>query len=132
MPVSPIDRLEHIKSSIAAIRAMLAGRDFERAYSDHIHWRAFERELEIVSEASRKVPDAWKQEFAPDLPWRQIANIGNFLRHAYSSINAPKLWAIYTHDLDPLEAAIDAMLAANPPPPEHSTRSRRRQAGRAG
>ena len=117
MSVSTRERLGHIKASILAIRATLSGWDFERAYSDHLHWRTFERELEIISEASRKVPEAWKLEFAPDLPWRQIASIGNILRHAYSSVNAPKLWAIYTDDLDPLEAAIDRMLAANPPPP---------------
>lgn len=120
MDISPAERLDHMKSSIGIIRDMFSGRTFDQATADHIRWRAFERELEIISEASRKVPEEWKREFGPGLPWFNIANIGNILRHAYSSVNAPKLWDIYTTDLDPLEAAIDAMLAANLPPPARS------------
>ena len=31
------------------------------------------------------------------------------------AVELPTLWAIYENDLDPLEAAIDAMLAAHAP-----------------
>ena len=42
--------------------------------------------------------------------------LGNLLRHVYHHASVPILWAIYTNDLDPLEAAIDAMLAAHASP----------------
>jgi uncharacterized protein with HEPN domain len=42
-----------------------------------------------------------------------VANLGNVLRHAYEQVNVDVLWSIYTDDLDPLEAAIDAILAAH-------------------
>jgi uncharacterized protein with HEPN domain len=70
--------------------------------------------LEVVSEASRFVRDDWKTE-QPQVPWRQVADLGNRLRHVYRDVNPRALWAIYEHDLDPLEAAIDAMLAAHAP-----------------
>jgi uncharacterized protein with HEPN domain len=43
--------------------------------------------LEIISEASRHIPDDLK-ELAPDIPWRQIAAIGNLLRHEYQRTKA--------------------------------------------
>src|SRR5690606_10244933 len=67
---------------------------------DFITGAAFERFLEVVSEASRHVPDEWKQEFGPDIPWREIAGIGNVLRHAYRTVAMRRLWLIYEADLN--------------------------------
>jgi len=39
-----------------------------------------ERALEIISEASRRLPDDMKAS-QPHIPWRDIAAIGNHLRH---------------------------------------------------
>ena len=61
-----------------------------------------------------------KQELGAGIPWRNVANTGNILRHAYHREEFEAIWAIYTDDLDPLEAAIDAMLAATPPAPRNS------------
>lgn len=43
------------------------------------------------------------------------ADLGNHLRHAYHRTDIGALWSIYEDDLDPLEAAVDAMLAAHDP-----------------
>ena len=79
-------------------------------YADAVTRAAFERFLEILSEASRSVPDEWKAEFGPKIPWRSIADLGNALRHAYHRTDTRLLWSVYEDDLGPLEAAIDAML----------------------
>jgi uncharacterized protein with HEPN domain len=47
----------------------------------------------------------------PDLPWHDIASIGNVLRHEYYAIERAVLWRIATEDLQPLAAAVDALLA---------------------
>lgn len=75
---------------------------------------AFERFLEILSEASRHVPDEWKREHGA-VPWRQVADLGNHLRHAYHRTDAEALWSIYEDDLDPLEKVVDVMLTAHDP-----------------
>jgi uncharacterized protein with HEPN domain len=46
--------------------------------------RAVERGLEIISEASRHVPPDL-QAPETEIPWRQIAAIGNLLRHEGST-----------------------------------------------
>ena len=47
---------------------------------------AAERCIEIVSEASRRIPADWKAEH-PSIPWSDIAGIGSVLRHDYEDVN---------------------------------------------
>lgn len=91
---------------------MLSGKSKDEVEAGRILKPAFERMLEIVSEASRNIPEGWKLAQGPTIPWQQIAGIGNILRHEYRHVSFEKLWDIYVGDLDPLEAAIDAMLVA--------------------
>lgn len=44
-----------------------------------------ERGVEIISEASRRLPDALKAAH-PEIPWRKIAGVWNVLRHDYNEI----------------------------------------------
>jgi uncharacterized protein with HEPN domain len=123
MAVAALDRARHIKESIAAIRAELRHRDLGSLLAHPLHWAGFKYLLLTISEAARNLPPDWQQEFGPDIEWQQIADLGNILRHAYHTANVATLWNVYVTDLDPLEAAIDAMLAANaptPPPPSNS------------
>jgi uncharacterized protein with HEPN domain len=109
------ERLLHMKESIASIRQLLAGKTIDHVRSEPVTKAAFERFLEIVSEASRRVPEEWKRSFGADIPWPQIANIGNALRHAYDNVDLNILWSVYQNDIDSLDRAVDAMLAAHPP-----------------
>ncbi|HWM46987.1 MAG TPA: HepT-like ribonuclease domain-containing protein [Xanthobacteraceae bacterium] len=102
-------RLTDMKAAITDIRDLLAGKQFDVLNSDRAVRAAFERFLEILSEASRHVPDDWKKSH-PQIPWRQVADLGNHVRHAYHRIDLEILWTIYTSDLDALEAAVDALL----------------------
>jgi uncharacterized protein with HEPN domain len=102
-------RLKDIKEAISDVRLLLAGTSIQ-TLRDHRPTRAaFERFLEILSEASRHIPDEWKADF-PQIPWRQIADLGNFLRHGYDKVNLEELWSIYENDLEALEHAIDTLL----------------------
>jgi uncharacterized protein with HEPN domain len=114
MAVSAADRLRHMKDSIANIRGLLEGRNVEQVVDDRVSRAALERFLEVLSEASRYVPDDWKIAFGPAIPWWEVAAFGNILRHEYDQVDLDVLWDVYARDLDPLEVAIDAMIAAHP------------------
>ena len=64
--------------------------------------RALERGLEIISEASRHLPDDLKDRH-PHIPWRKVAGIGNVLRHDYERIAPAILWKLMRDDLPVLE-----------------------------
>ncbi len=52
-----IRRLNDIKNSIGEIRVLLAGRSLEEVTTQAATRAAFERFLEILSEASRHIPE---------------------------------------------------------------------------
>ena len=72
--------------------------------------RAVERGLEIISEASRSLPDDQKLQH-PGVPWTQIAGIGNILRHEYHRVEPTIVWNITKTHMPELARAIQQMLA---------------------
>lgn len=110
MGVTIAARLGHIADAIDDINRLLGGKTIEALSSDRMARAAFERFIEIISEASRYIPDDMKAEHAT-IPWREVAAMGNRLRHAYEQIEPTILWEIYTEDLAPLARAIGEMQA---------------------
>ncbi len=104
-------RLQDIVDSIDRIDGLLAGSNFADIHGDAVKRAAFERFLEILSEASPHVPATLKAE-EPGIPWRRIGDIGNHLRHAYHRVDAEILWRIWADgDLGLLKAAVIRMIA---------------------
>lgn len=102
-------RLLDILDAIAQLELLLGKLEFSSFVTDRVRRAACERFLEIVSEASRHIPQTWKTEH-PEIPWKEIADIGNHLRHAYHSVDAEILWQIHTSgELDALKAAVKKM-----------------------
>jgi uncharacterized protein with HEPN domain len=81
-PVSLRARLSHMLEAIAFIEANKSPT-FEECRQDRFRQLGIERCLEIVSEASRHIPDEIKTR-RPDIPRRRVGDFGNRLRHAYS------------------------------------------------
>jgi uncharacterized protein with HEPN domain len=70
-----------------------------------------QRAIEIISEATRRLPDELKAT-RPEIEWRSIAAIGNVLRHEYHAIADRVVWDVIQADLPPLKAAVEAIAAA--------------------
>jgi len=68
------------------------------------------RNLEIISEASRFLADDVRT-LEPGIPWRGIADMGNWLRHGYDGVSDDILWETIERDLPVLSAAIARILA---------------------
>ncbi|MEA3179336.1 MAG: hypothetical protein QOI59_2859 [Gammaproteobacteria bacterium] len=97
--------LGHMREAIANIAADTDGYDFERFRSDRRARQLVERNLEILSEASRRLPQELK-DLEAAIPWRAIAGIGNILRHEYHQTYPTVLWDTCKKDLQPLEDAV--------------------------
>jgi uncharacterized protein with HEPN domain len=82
----PREPLEHILDAIREIERFAA----DRTLHDYLRegWLRFatQRRVEIVSEASRRIPDDLKARH-PEVPWPDSAAIGNILRHGYDSLD---------------------------------------------
>jgi uncharacterized protein with HEPN domain len=99
---SPILRLSDIVEAIERIRSVLCDMPLDVFETE---WQAqwlVERGIEIISEASRHLPDELKARH-PHIPWGKVAGIGNILRHNYENIAAPVMWKLAQADLSALE-----------------------------
>jgi uncharacterized protein with HEPN domain len=98
-----VQAMERLQSLIESVTIAEFGHDWQRQW-------LVERGVEIISDASRHLPNALKARH-PTIPWRKVAGIGNILRHNYESIAAPVMWALVREDLPPLEKVCRAELA---------------------
>jgi uncharacterized protein with HEPN domain len=104
-------RLVDLIEAAERVREVLGDLSLETFEADwQLHWLV-QRGVEIVSEASRHLPDDLKARH-PHIPWRKVAGIGNVLRHNYEDIAAPVMWALVRDDLPPLEKVCREELAA--------------------
>jgi uncharacterized protein with HEPN domain len=101
--------LSDIKQNIELARAFVAGLSFTQFQADKRTLYAVTRCLEIISEASRRLPDDLKKRH-PDIPWSDIAAAGSVYRHDYPRIRDDILWRTAQHSLEPLLAAVDQEL----------------------
>src|SRR5882757_4103778 len=105
---SPLLRIHDMLESVRGIEKALAGktmRDYERSW---LLRSAVERGIEVISEASRHLGGD-QQAQHKDVRWKDIAGIGNILRHDYQRIDAAIIWRAVKADLPPLKAALLAL-----------------------
>ncbi len=103
-------RIEDIIDAIDQIDLLLAGKSIDDLQEERVTRAAYERFLEIMSEASRYIRSAM-QERAPQIPWKSIRDIGNRLRHAYQDLDRDLLWDIHANGaIAELRQAVDLML----------------------
>jgi uncharacterized protein with HEPN domain len=109
LPPSLTDRLNDILEAIDEIDSLVASISREEFANDRVRRLTVERLLEILSEASRHVPKTLQE--ASDIPWRDIADLGNLLRHAYHRVDADVVWHIAKNDLPVLRTAIQRLIS---------------------
>ena len=74
---------------------------------------AVERLFEIISEASRFIPQDLKAKNS-DIPWQRMADLGNWLRHAYHRVDPDILFNIVDNDLEPLKRFVEKISSTDP------------------
>jgi uncharacterized protein with HEPN domain len=109
LPDRQSDYLRHIDEATGAAKRLAGSHSYESSCQDDIAVAAMERFIERISEASQRVAPALKDRH-PHVPWSDVAGIGNIIRHDYDEVDHSILWHIATVELDPLEAAVRALL----------------------
>jgi uncharacterized protein with HEPN domain len=75
MPPTLADRLVHILAAVDTIQTALANKAVDEFTKDILLRLAVERSFEIISEASRRIPDSVKAQ-QPAIDWLRMADLG--------------------------------------------------------
>jgi uncharacterized protein with HEPN domain len=102
--------LHDMLEAIERIEMITDGKSLAEFEQDwELRWLV-QRGIEIISEASRGIPEGLKAT-RPEIPWAQVRDIGNVLRHQYQGLSDPIIWKVVTDELPRLRVAVQAMAA---------------------
>jgi len=112
MPSNSTDAaLRDIEHHIVLASQFVAGLDYEAFRDDARTLYAVTRCLEIISEASRRLPAEIKARY-PLIAWKDMAGAGNIYRHDYEDVAAKLVWDTVQLALPPLRDVVARELTA--------------------
>ena len=76
------DYLRDILDAIVKAQTFVDGLEFNQFESNHEKAFAVIRALEIIGEATKKIPEAERAKY-PSIPWKAIAGMRDKLIHGY-------------------------------------------------
>ena len=103
--------LHDMEHHIDLATEFVAGIGYEAFRDDTRTVYAVTRCLEIISEASRRLPDEVKTRH-PSIAWKDMAGAGNIYRHDYEDVAAKLVWDTVQLALPALRDVIARELAA--------------------
>ncbi len=107
---NPVQRLRDLADNIHAIELFTESLDFESFCADRKTVYAVIRALEIISEATRRLPEELKNRH-PEIDWPAVAAAGNVYRHEYESVEEALIWHTVRYGLERLREMAATELA---------------------
>lgn len=90
--------IEDIKNSIGKIEEYTKGLGFDEFVKDAMIIDAVVRNLTIIGEAARNIPEEIKSE-NPDIAWTEAIGMRNKATHEYFGVDEDILWKTIKEDL---------------------------------
>jgi len=91
------------------------GLERDEFLSDRILVDAAIKNITVIGEAATHVPDDVAERW-PEIPWRDIRDMRNFIVHEYFGVNPDILWGTVTEDLPAVVPVLRRMLEGDQPP----------------
>ncbi len=103
-------RLNHMLDAAREVIVFTSGRSRADLDSDQMLLRALSMSTGIIGEAASHLSDEVKEKY-PEIPWRQIIGMRNFLFHEYFRVDPDILWDTATKAVPPLIPQLEQILA---------------------
>jgi uncharacterized protein with HEPN domain len=101
--------LNDILDNVILAQTFVGELDRAAFCADTLRVYAVTRCLEIISEASRRLPDDLKGRH-PSIAWKEMAGAGSVYRHDYEEVDAGEVWVTVQDHLPPLRTVIESEL----------------------
>ena len=104
-------RLEDIGESCAKILRFTSGMSYDEFVEDEKTYDAVVRNLEIIGEAAKNVPDDVRLKY-PGIEWRKIAGLRDIIAHEYFGIDNDILWDIIQSKVEALQGEVRRIMGS--------------------
>jgi uncharacterized protein with HEPN domain len=103
-------RLFDIQDAIDRVFEYVEGLDYDSFLNDQKTQDAVARNIEIIGEASRALPQEFRER-AGSIPWQEIVGMRNIVIHEYFGILPDVVWDVIQNELPVLKKQIVKLLA---------------------
>lgn len=97
--------LRDILAGVDLIESFLRGIAFEAYQSDLKTKSAVERQLQIITEAAKRLGDD-AELLCPGPDWKGFCGMGDILRHGYHKVDDRLVWDTIQDELPPMREAV--------------------------
>ena len=111
MKKDPKVYLLHIAEAIDAIEHNIQSLTEQQFYDNEVVQGFVERILEIIGEATKRIPDELKKQY-PSIPWADMAGMRDVLIHEYEDVDSIIVWDTVTQHLLPVKNDLKKILTS--------------------
>ena len=112
MSFEPREYLRHIVAEADYLIGCSSGLTAEAFEADETLRRAFARSLEVIGEATKKLPYGFRTRH-PQVEWRAMTGMRDRLIHAYFGIDYLLVWDVVRNKIPVLRQQISEILDAD-------------------
>ncbi len=110
MSPSLLDFLKHILHECDYILRMKVGKSREQLLDDETLSKAIIRSLEIIGEATKKLPLEFKSKY-PQISWTDMAGMRDVLIHDYFGVDYDVVWNTILSDIPELRYQLQEIIS---------------------
>ena len=108
-PLRDRSRLEHILEAIERLQTYAGQLSREELEKDVLRYYGIVKNIEIIGEAANMLTTLFK-ETHPEVAWRDISGMRNFLVHEYFQVDNDTIWAVLHSEIIELKEHITRYL----------------------
>lgn len=108
------DYLADIVSAVTDAIEFTSGMDYETFSEDRKTVNAVIRSLEVIGEATKRIPMSFRQEY-PEIPWSKMAGMRDVLIHDYMGVDVKTVWKVVRDRLPELKSLLEELQPSSAP-----------------
>ncbi len=109
MSLKQSEYAQHILAEMQFVLSNCEGLSYEAFLANDLLTRAVIRSLEIIGEASKKVPHQLREEY-PEVDWRGFAGLRDKLIHHYFGVDYEIVWDVISSEIPVATSFVEQML----------------------